>query len=65
MLFEIDTRQKAFTLAGIISAGLVTSFLLGQMILQFVLMGTVSYLCTGDRPTLIYSVFKTIPRDVR
>lgn len=65
MLFEIDTRQKALTLAGIISAGLVTSFLLGQMILQFVLMGTVSFLCTGDRPTWIFSIIKTIPRDVR
>ncbi|XP_055534434.1 long-chain fatty acid transport protein 4 [Wyeomyia smithii] len=64
MIVGLTLKQKTATLACITAAACALSLVIGRsMIPQTLLSGIVLYLLTGDRPTLVYSMYRTFPRD--
>ncbi|XP_058829450.1 long-chain fatty acid transport protein 4 [Topomyia yanbarensis] len=65
MIVELTLKQKTATLACITAVGCAMSLLIGRRTIpQTLLSGIVLYLLSGDRPTMVYSMFRTLPRDL-
>ncbi|XP_053689695.1 long-chain fatty acid transport protein 4 [Sabethes cyaneus] len=66
MIVELTLKQKTATLTCITAAACALSLTIGKSIVpQALLSGIVMYLLSGDRPTVVYSTFRTIPRDAK
>lgn len=64
MIVELSIRQKTATLACITAVACTLSLAIGQRLIpQTLLSALVMYLLTGDRPTVVYAFFRTLPRD--
>ncbi|XP_058458084.1 long-chain fatty acid transport protein 4 [Malaya genurostris] len=65
MIVELTLKQKTATLACITAVACAASLAIGRRAVpQTLLSGIVMYLLSGDRPTMVYSMFRTLPRDI-
>ncbi|XP_021704718.1 long-chain fatty acid transport protein 4 [Aedes aegypti] len=65
MIVELSLRQKTATLACITAAACSLSLAIGQRLIpQTLLSALVMYLLSGDRPTMVYAMVRTLPRDL-
>lgn len=66
MIVELSLRQKTATLACITAVACTLSLAIGQRLIpQTLLSGLVLYLFSGERPTLVYAMVRTLPRDIK
>lgn len=66
MLLELNFKQRSLTLFGLAATGVFGALLIGQKLFpQIALIAILVYLATGNRPILVYSTVKALPRDLR
>ncbi|XP_055624358.1 long-chain fatty acid transport protein 4 [Toxorhynchites rutilus septentrionalis] len=65
MIVELTLKQKTATLACITAVACGLSLVFGQRVIpQALLSAIVMYLISGDRPSLVYAMVRSFPRDI-
>jgi hypothetical protein len=63
---ELEKSERALTYGGLTAFGAVASYLIGLRLLpQTILAALLTYLFTGSRPTSVYAIIRTLPRDFK
>jgi hypothetical protein len=61
---QLERKERAFTYVGLSVFGAITSYLIGlRLVPQTLFTVLLTYLFTGSRPTSVFAIIKTLPRD--